>query len=126
MTDLPPAEVLVCIKCRRGTEVAEDERRPGAALLDALTTQNLPHGVTVTPVECLQNCDAGCTVALRGTGRWTYVYGNLHEVSHLDTLVDGITRYHVTEDGIIPWRERPDHFKKNCVARLPPLPRTGA
>ena len=47
--------------------------------------------------------------------------GNLHEASHLDTLVEGAALYHQTEDGLIPWRSRPEHFKRNCIARVPPL-----
>jgi predicted metal-binding protein len=122
MCALPATEVLVCIKCRRGTDVAADERRPGAHLLDHLTASELPNGVTVRGVECLSNCDHGCSVALRGgPARWTYIYGNLHEVSHLDALIDGVQRYHASADGLIPWRERPEHFRKNCVARIPPL-----
>ncbi|MEJ6392819.1 DUF1636 domain-containing protein [Gymnodinialimonas sp. 2305UL16-5] len=121
MTD-QTTELLVCIKCKRGTEVAEDGERPGQALLDALSIRDLPAGIRLTPAECLQNCDHGCSVALRGgPEKWTYVYGNLHEASHLDTLVEGAALYHDTADGLIPWRTRPEHFKRNCIARIPPL-----
>ncbi|SEL88639.1 Predicted metal-binding protein [Roseivivax marinus] len=118
-----PAELLVCIKCRRGMEIPEDDRRPGARLYDNLAACSRPEGVTVTPVECLQNCDHGCTVALRGPGRWTYVYGRLHEAEDVETLLDGAERYRATSDGLIPWRQRPEHFKRNCIARVPPLAR---
>lgn len=114
-------ELLVCVKCRRGQEIPEDERRPGQRLFDSIVEQDLPAGVTVTAVECLQNCDHGCTVALRGGDRWTYVYGNIDEVSHPDMLVEGAALYNETSDGLIPWRSRPEHFKRNCVARIPPL-----
>jgi len=118
----PETELLVCIKCKRGAEVAEDGERPGAALHAALSLRELPEGIALKPVECLQNCDYGCSVALRGgPQKWTYVYGNLHEVSHLDTLIEGAALYHDTADGLIPWRSRPEHFKRNCIARIPPL-----
>ncbi|MEM9552381.1 MAG: DUF1636 domain-containing protein [Pseudomonadota bacterium] len=122
MTDATDqVELLVCIKCRRGTELADGGRRPGDLLHENLTNLGLPDGVRLTGVECLSNCSQGCSVALRGPGRWTYVYGNLHETSHLDTIRDGATRYHATTDGLVPWRERPEHFRKNCIARIPPL-----
>ena len=115
-------ELLVCIKCKRGTEVSEDGERPGQALHDALAGCDLSEGITLKAVECLQNCDHGCSVALRGgPNKWTYVYGNLHEASHLDTLAEGAALYHETADGLIPWRSRPEHFKRNCIARIPPL-----
>ena len=114
------AELLVCVKCRRGREIPEDERRPGQRLFDALSERARPEGVRLTPVECLQNCDHGCTIALRGGARWSYVYGNVDEVAQPDLILDGAARYHATADGLIPWRERPEHFKRNCVARLPP------
>lgn len=114
-------ELLVCVKCRRGAEVPEDERRPGQRLFETLSAQELPSGVRIRAVECLQNCDHGCTIALRGGDRWTYIYGNVDEVSHPDILLDGAARYNATPDGLIPWRERPDHFKRNCIARIPPL-----
>jgi predicted metal-binding protein len=120
-----PVELLVCVKCRRGTEIPEDGERPGQALFDALAQRDLPDGVTLHPVECLQNCDQGCSAAMRGgADRWTYLYGNLHETSHLDLLVEGAALYRDTKDGLIPWRTRPDHFKRNCIARIPPLAAT--
>ncbi|MCE0504788.1 DUF1636 domain-containing protein [Roseivivax sp. GX 12232] len=120
LPDRPPAELLICTTCRRGQEVAEDGTRPGAALYEALEG-SMPEGVTLRAVECLQNCEGGCTVALRGAGRWTYVFGNLHEASDLEVLREGAAKYHASANGLIPWRERPQHFKKNCVARVPPM-----
>jgi len=114
-------ELLVCVKCRRGAEIPDDERRPGQRLYDSIVEKDLPEGVKVTPVECLQNCDHGCTVALRGGDRWTYIYGNIDEVSQPDLLIEGAALYNATADGLIPWRSRPEHFKRNCVARIPPL-----
>ncbi|WP_299780650.1 DUF1636 domain-containing protein [uncultured Roseobacter sp.] len=114
-------ELLVCVKCRRGLDIPEDERRPGQRLYDTLAQRDMPPGIRIKPVECLQNCDYGCTIALRGGDRWTYIYGNIDEVSHPDILIDGAARYNATQDGLIPWRERPEHFKRNCIARIPPL-----
>lgn len=115
------AELLVCVKCRRGEEVPEGGERPGQRLYDALAARGMPEGVRLTAVECLQNCDHGCSVAFRGgPGRWTYVYGNLHEASHSDLLIEGAALYHAAADGAIPWRARPEHFKRNCIARIPP------
>ncbi len=114
------SELLVCVKCRKGQEGADDIR-PGQRLFDTLSRHALPEGLRLRAVECLQNCNAGCSVALRGGNRWTYVYGGLDAESDAPMLLDGAARYHATADGLIPWRERPDHFKRNCVARVPPL-----
>nr|WP_252731345.1 DUF1636 domain-containing protein [Lentibacter algarum] len=113
--------MLVCVKCRQGQEIPDDERRPGQKLYDELAIAGLPEGVTLRAVDCLQNCDHGCTVALRGGDRWTYIYGNIAEASQTDVLLEGAALYHDTTDGLIPWRTRPEHFKRNCVARIPPL-----
>lgn len=124
LSSLPePAELLVCVKCLAGREPGADGQRPGAALLGALADA-LPGNVTLTPVECLQNCDHGCTVALRGGARrWTYVYGNLSS-EDAGMLGEGAALYLDAPDGVIPWRQRPEHFKRNCIARIPPLEKT--
>jgi predicted metal-binding protein len=116
----PETELLVCIKCNGGRDIPADDRRPGQALYDGLQARGLPEGVRLTAVECLQNCDHGCTIALRGGNRWSYLYGNVDEVTHPDMIAEGARLYHDTEDGLIPWRQRPEHFKRNCIARLPP------
>ena len=116
-----PAELLVCVKCLRGGEPPAHGVRPGQALHDALAAEGMPPGVRLTAVECLQNCDRGCSVALRGgPERWIYVYGNLDADTHAALLVEGAALYAGTPDGLIPWRARPEHFKRNCIARIPP------
>lgn len=118
---MPQTELMVCVKCRRGQEIPQDDRRPGQALYDAVTALDIPPQIRVTPVECLQNCEAGCTAALRGGAeKWTYVYGALDDTQDAALLLEGAQLYHDTADGLIPWRARPEHFKRNCVARIPP------
>lgn len=120
--DGPSTQLLVCVKCRRGREIPQDARRPGQALFDAIAALEAPPGIAIAPVECLQNCDYGCTVALRGgDDKWTYVFANVDETDHPQMILDGAARYHATHDGLIPWRDRPEHFKRNCVARIPPM-----
>jgi predicted metal-binding protein len=128
MTDQPDADLLICVTCKTSAPVdsaanplAEEETRPGAQLYAALMAGDMPAGVKVHAVECLSNCTRGCTVALRGGDRWTYVYGNLNPATDVETLRDGAARYQAAADGLVPWRERSQHFRKNCIARIPPL-----
>ena len=116
----PQIECLVCTTCRRGLPQPEGAARPGAVLHGRLGDL-APEGVRVVGVECLSNCDHGCTIALRGPGRWTYIYGRIDETADLAPIRDGIARYRAAPDGLVPWRERPEHFRKNCIARIPPL-----
>lgn len=117
-----PVELLVCTTCRRGQPTDMEGPRPGALLHSAIDEAGLPDGVTLRAVECLSNCDEGCSIVLRGgTGRWTYVYGRFEGPENAAEILDVAARYRDTGDGLIPWRERPVHFRKNCIARIPPL-----
>ena len=110
----------VCITCRAGQTLAEGETPPGARLHAAILEAGAPDGVDIVPVECLSACSQGCSVALSAPGRWSYVYGRLSEVNAPD-IVAGATAYAASSDGIVPWRTRPDIFRKQSLARLPPI-----
>lgn len=123
MPDANPAaaqvDLLVCTTCRPpGHDPAAP--RPGTVLAAALADA-LPEGVRLRRVECLANCNRPCTVALRGAERWSYVYGDIDPVRDLAAVIEGAGRYRAAPDGLVPWRERPEHFRKHCIARLPPL-----
>ena len=112
---------FICISCRGKDGGAE---RPGRLLFDAVTASlrgRAGYGLTVTPVECLSVCKRPCTVALAAPGKWTYVVGDLDHTNHVQDVVATALRYGVTEDGIIPWRERPESFRKSVISRIPPL-----
>jgi len=114
-------ELMVCTKCRQMGAEPEGETRPGAELYAKLS-QTAMAGITVVPVECLSNCSQGCTIALRGGDqRWTYIYGRFDPETSPDVIREGAAKYAETADGLVPWRDRPEHFRKNCIARVPPL-----
>jgi predicted metal-binding protein len=116
----PAVKLHVCITCRAGQAVADDEVRPGARLLSAMLALGAPTGVVIIPVECLSACNQGCTVTLSGQQKWSYVYGRLTEADAASILA-GAAAYAATADGIVPWRQRPEIFRKQSLARIPPM-----
>jgi predicted metal-binding protein len=118
------SKLFVCITCRLLGETGEDAQgRPGARLMKILS-QRLEDGtqnIEIVPVECLSNCNRGCTVAVSGPGKWTYVIGALDPEQHADDVVQFARLHHSHADGLPVWRERPVHIRKNTIARVPPL-----
>jgi predicted metal-binding protein len=118
----------VCVTCRAGEEGQEGQATPRAgrrlhdALAEAQRRQDGTPRFRIAEVECLSNCDRGCSAALTGPGRWSYIYGGLSEAS-VDDLLLGASRYAATEDGLVPWRERPTILRKGVIARIPPSPK---
>jgi predicted metal-binding protein len=121
-----PQEIClhVCVTCRQAGGPDDKALRPGAilhrALTEALAGGDAPT-VRVEAVECLSVCKRPCTIAVSGPGRWTYIYGDLDPAVSVETILDGLRRYAATSDGLVPWRERPEAFRKGVVARLPPM-----
>ncbi len=111
----------VCTTCRAGEVLEEDAPRPGAQLYAALTEAGAPEGVRIVGVECLSACSQGAAVALSEPGKWSYVYGRLTRDDAADILA-GAAAYAATTDGLVPWRERPVIFRKQSLARIPPMP----
>jgi predicted metal-binding protein len=120
------SKLFVCITCRLLGETNEDqEPRPGARLMKSLSrlVEDGARDIEIVPVECLSNCTRGCTVAVSGPGKWTYVIGALDPEQHADDVLQFARLHHAHADGLPVWRERPVHIRKNTIARVPPLPR---
>lgn len=113
------ATLYVCMTCRRNDVAVEP--RPGAEMLARLTDVPAPEGVTIVGVECLSACNNGCSIALAAPGKWSYVYGNLDPEIHVETILAGAALYAMSDDGIVPWRTRPEIFRKQSLARIPPF-----
>ena len=114
------ATLYVCTTCKVGEVHEDDSQRPGARLHRALTEQGAPDGVQIVGVACLSACKTGAAVALSQSGKWTYVYGQMTE-ENVPDILEGAALYAASEDGIVPWRERPVIFRKQSVARVPAL-----
>jgi len=125
----PEICIHVCVTCRAAGAPDDGAERPGAvlhrALAEALSAADAP-AVRLEPVQCLSVCKRPCTVAVSGPDRWTYVYGDLDPADAVETILDGVRRYAATADGLVPWRERPEAFRKGVVARIPPFKTSSA
>ena len=90
-----------------------------AAISERLASQQT-EGITVRPVECLAVCKRPCTLALAAADKWTYVIGDL-TLEHSDDVVAAAIAFQRSPNGIVPWSERPQPFRKGVIARVPPL-----
>lgn len=110
----------ICMTCKAGLPVTEGEMPLGARLYAAISALPVPEGVEVVPVECLSACNFGASVALSAPGRWGYVYGRMAP-EHAADILAGAAAYARAPDGLVPWRERPVIFRKQSLARIPPM-----
>ncbi len=113
--------ITVCTTCRAGKPDDGDSERPGRRLYSALDAADLPQDVELRAVECLSACSRGCSLVVAGgAARWTYIYGDMDPDAHVPQILDGIAAYAATTDGLVPWRQRPEVFRKQSIARIPP------
>lgn len=111
--------VYVCVTCRRPGD-PDDGPRPGLALARAVAEAAEGTGVTVREVECLANCSRSLSAALRVDNAWTYIFGGLEPERDAEALIEGARLLARAEDGILPWRGRPEVLKRGLIARVPP------
>ncbi len=116
----PMTTILVCTTCRREGDTLATPRageRLHAALEAAADTRD---DVRIVPVECLSVCKRPVTIGFSSAEKWTYVYGDF-DADAAPAILDAAALYGAASDGLIPWKSRPDAFKKGVVARIPPL-----
>jgi len=116
--------LYVCTTCRSSADDANAHpMRSGARLLSA-AQRAAAEGYPVSQivgVECLSNCSRGCTIAVGSPGKWTYVIGNLDAEQHAPDILAFARQHSAHETGVTVWRERPEHIRKNTIARVPPM-----
>ena len=112
--------VYVCITCRRAGD-PEDGARPGLLLARETARAADGSGVTVKQIRCLANCNRACSAAIRRNCAWTYVFGGLEPSRDAEALIDGAKLFARADDGLMPWRGRPDILKRGLIARVPPI-----
>lgn len=116
--------LYVCTTCRSSADDANAHPvRAGARLLSAAqraAAEGYPLS-QIVGVECLSNCSRGCTIAVGAPGKWTYVIGNLDAEQHAPDILAFARQHSAHETGVTVWRERPEHIRKNTIARVPPM-----
>ncbi len=119
------ATVFVCVSCRRSLGGGEDAfDQPGSQLVAALEKECKERGasdISVEPVECLAVCKRPCTIAVTANGKWSYLIGDLDPLVHAREIADAAIAYSRSDNGIVPWKERPLSFRRGVVARIPPF-----
>lgn len=114
-----PVVVTVCATCRR--EGAPREAAEGAAFLAATAAAAVGKaGIAVRPTQCLSVCKRVCTVSISGTGRYTYLFGDLDVAEDAPAVIAMAEACRDAAHGFVPWKQRPEKLRKSIIARVPP------
>jgi len=107
--------LIICTTCADGQ---------GQALLEAVENEVLARDLplAVHGQACMAACKQSCTAALQGTGKHSYVFGQLApDPDCVDALLTVAGEHGEPGDGLLAWNRRPERLKTGTVARLPPL-----
>jgi predicted metal-binding protein len=118
-TSVDTVTIIVCSSCR-GEDGSDDRPRPGERLAEATKAANQDAEIHVVATECLGNCKRRLSAALVKDGGWSYVFGDL-VIENAGDLVEGARLFQTSDNGLIPWRGRPDCLKRGLISRIPPL-----
>lgn len=111
--------ITVCIHCRAAGVEREDA--PGKNLLAAIEAEAIGHpAIVVRQTQCLSVCKRICTVSLSGTGKYTFLFGDLDPATDAPAVVAMANACAVAEHGFVPWKQRPEALRKGIIARVPP------
>jgi predicted metal-binding protein len=118
--------IHVCVTCNRPGEQAPLDARAGRRLHEAVLerARATDAKVRVGQVECMAQCQRGCTVAFSSCGKWSYLFGDLDpDIEGTADAILACAEIHAADpDGFIKLKSRPVQIRKGLLARIPPLP----
>ncbi|WP_319495892.1 DUF1636 domain-containing protein [uncultured Cohaesibacter sp.] len=129
------AILQICSTCnsaavKKNPERLATERPEGEQLLKAVEAlvvadEALCGKLSVQPARCMSGCTRSCVAALMDASKYQFVIGELDSsAERVGDLVAFARSYVEAEDGLPEWRLRPQHIRKNTLARLHPVPST--
>ena len=118
--------ISVCTRCRpQGWLDTADRERPGAVLASALQ-QSLSDAATPPPIDlrrvrCMSQCLRPCVIAFSHRDRFTYLFGDLDPVRHVDDILVAARMWLSRSDGFMGRSKRPPSMRSGILGRIPPL-----
>ncbi|WP_372426703.1 DUF1636 family protein [Salinarimonas chemoclinalis] len=117
----------VCTRCRDDREDAYGDVRGGARFAAAIARaaagrDDLPDGLALRGVACMSQCKRPCVVALSGSGRFTYVFGDLDPEQDARAVLDVLAPYAASSEGFLARGARPEVLRAGILGRIPPVP----
>jgi predicted metal-binding protein len=116
-----PHQITVCTSCKhKGTAC-----RPGYELINKLRQaidaagDSIASDFAISGVACMGGCDHPCTVAYYGTGKATYLFGDIDADVDVDDLVTFAAQYAQEGDGWCSSTQRPGKLRSSTLARIP-------
>jgi predicted metal-binding protein len=117
--------IHICVTCSRTEKSEPRDLRLGRELYNAVSALAAAQNVDcdVRPVECLAQCENGCTVAFSSEGNWSYIFGDLDPgIPGTPAAVLACVDIQARDpDGLIRLRERPSQIRRGLLARIPPF-----
>jgi len=108
--------LVICTTCADGQ---------GRALLEAVENEALARdqALAIRGQACMAACRQSCTAALQGTGKHSYLFGQLAPDEACVAALLAVAAQHAEPgEGLLAWERRPERLKSGLIARLPPLP----
>jgi predicted metal-binding protein len=119
--------LIVCEHCSFSAEQDEHEGLSGGAhLLNQLKSlyENWARkaDLEIQTTGCLCICDHPCAIALVGTHKFTYVFGDLPPLDCAADLLTACELYLDSEKGSVNRCDLPSALRSKRLARIPPAP----
>ncbi|MBD0337430.1 MAG: DUF1636 family protein [Cyanobacteria bacterium Co-bin13] len=119
--------LIVCEACGAPTNPEKPEAQTdGSRLLEQLKQlhQDWPcrDQLDLETTSCLCVCDHPCAVALVGTHKPSYLFGDLSSLESAADLLTASELYLESEDGFVAAFRLPSGLRRCRLARIPPAP----
>lgn len=116
--------ILVCDTCRYDANAKLRGEKTGGELF-AEQVEQLVASHTELGVRrhaCLMGCQRHCTAAVMAPGKMSYVLGDFTPcLDDAATLIDYALKHHLSDTGIVPFKQWPQGVRGHFIARLPSL-----
>ena len=126
VTDRRPV-LHICLTCKPAGEDASPSEEPTAgsrlhdAVVERLRARDLEASIRVNPVNCMANCEQGCSLAIASPGKWAYLAGFLN-ADLADDVIDYALVYDKSRTGVVMPSKRAASLRDVIVARVPAHP----